>query len=69
MPIQTAREMNYKIIQIGTGNSSVKQVGLYQRCGFRITGIDKDFFIKHYSEPIFEDGIQCRDMIRMEQEL
>lgn len=25
----------------------------------------EDFFIKHYNEPIFENGIQCRDMVRL----
>ncbi|MFC0472483.1 histidine phosphatase family protein [Halalkalibacter kiskunsagensis] len=32
-------------------------------------GVDMDFFIKHYPEEIFENGIQCRDMIRLSQDL
>jgi len=27
--------------------------------------IDKDFFLKNYSEPIFELGIQHKDMLRL----
>lgn len=65
----TAKEKGYKTIEIGTGNSSIGQLALYQKCGFRITGIDKDFFITHYEEEIFENGIQCRDMIRLSQNL
>ncbi|WP_085279813.1 GNAT family N-acetyltransferase [Paenibacillus barengoltzii] len=64
-----AREKNAKTIEIGTGNSSVGQLLLYQKCGFRITGIDRDFFIRHYPEKIYENGIQCRDMIRLSLDL
>jgi ribosomal protein S18 acetylase RimI-like enzyme len=67
--IQTAKSKGYKTIEIGTGNSSVGQLALYQKCGFRIIGIDLDFFIKRYSEEIVENGIQCRDMVRLAQDL
>lgn len=67
--IQTAKSKGYKTIEVGTGNSSIGQLALYQKCGFRITGIDMDFFIKHYPEEIFENGIQCRDMVRLSQDL
>ncbi|ARK29898.1 GNAT family N-acetyltransferase [Halalkalibacter krulwichiae] len=67
--IETARGKGYKTIEIGTGNSSMGQLALYQKCGFRMTGIDIDFFVKHYREEIFENGIQCKDMVRLSQEL
>ncbi|MBT2662603.1 GNAT family N-acetyltransferase [Bacillus sp. ISL-45] len=67
--IQTAVEEGYKKVEIGTGNSSINQLALYQKVGFRITGIDHDFFIRNYEEPIFENGIQCRDMIRLSMPL
>jgi len=63
--IQKAKEQKAKTIEVGTGNSSIGQLLFYQKCGFRITGIDRDFFIKHYTEEIYENGIQCRDMIRL----
>ncbi|OAB47027.1 GNAT family N-acetyltransferase [Paenibacillus antarcticus] len=65
--IQTSKELGYSCIEIGTGNSSIPQLYLYQKCGFRIVGIDKDYFIRHYDEPIFENGLQCRDMMRLRQ--
>lgn len=58
-----------KILEIGTGNPSVYQLLLYQRCGFRITDIDFDFFRRNYDEPIFENGIECRDMLRLTMDL
>ncbi|HEY4429697.1 MAG TPA: GNAT family N-acetyltransferase [Paenibacillus sp.] len=63
--IQNASLIGAKTIEIGTGNSSVGQLALYQKCGFRITGVDRDFFIRHYSEEIVENGIKVVDMIRL----
>jgi ribosomal protein S18 acetylase RimI-like enzyme len=67
--IKVAREKGYKTIEVGTGNSGVGQLALYQKCGFRIVGVDLDFFVRHYPEEIYENGIQCRDMIRLSQDL
>ncbi|SFE77149.1 Acetyltransferase (GNAT) family protein [Paenibacillus catalpae] len=67
--IQTARSRGYQTIEIGTGNSGVGQLALYQKCGFRIVGVDIDFFTRHYAEEIYENGIPCRDMIRLSQDL
>jgi ribosomal protein S18 acetylase RimI-like enzyme len=67
--IEKAKTQNAKTIEIGTGNSSIDQLIIYQKCGFRITGIDRDFFTRHYNEMIYENGIQCRDMIRLSLDL
>jgi ribosomal protein S18 acetylase RimI-like enzyme len=67
--LKKAKEKGCKTMEVGTGNSSIGQLALYQKCGFRITGIDKDFFTKHYTEKIFENGIQCIYMIRLSQDL
>lgn len=67
--IATAREWRFRTIEVGTGNPSVTQLGLYQRCGFRIVGVDLDFFTRHYPEPIYENGLWCRDMIRLSLDL
>src|SRR5690606_14647009 len=67
--IHLAGERNAKTVEIGTGNSSIGQLLLYRKCGFRITGIDRDFFVRQYEEAIYENGIQCRDMIRLSLEL
>ncbi|WP_099355136.1 GNAT family N-acetyltransferase [Fredinandcohnia onubensis] len=67
--IQVAKTKGYKTIEIGTGNSSIGQLALYQKCGFRIVGVDMDFFVRYYPDKIFENGIQCRDMVRLSQDL
>lgn len=63
--IKQAQQQGFQIVEIGTGNSSIGQLALYQKCGFRIESIDHDFFTRNYPEPIFENGILCRDMIRL----
>lgn len=63
--LEVAKSLGMMKVEIGTGNSSIGQLALYQKCGFRITGIIEDFFIHNYPEPIFENGIQCRDMVRL----
>lgn len=67
--ISVAKKEGAKTLEIGTGNSSIQQLALYQKCGFRIVGVDRDFFVRHYDEEIVENGIVCRDMIRLSMDL
>ncbi|WP_419893354.1 GNAT family N-acetyltransferase [Oceanobacillus kimchii] len=67
--IEESKKLGYKTIEIGTGNSGVNQLALYQKCGFRMIGIDRDFFMRHYDEPIFENGIQVIDMVRLSMDI
>ncbi|MFN0222922.1 MULTISPECIES: GNAT family N-acetyltransferase [Paenibacillus] len=64
-----ARALGYRTIEVGTGSTGVGQLALYQKCGFRMTGIDRDFFVRHYSEPIYENGMQLLDMVRLSQDV
>lgn len=61
-----AKKAGVKKLTVGTGNSSISQLAFYQKCGFRIAGVRKDHFVKNYKKPIFENGIQCRDMVVLE---
>ncbi|MCE7794458.1 GNAT family N-acetyltransferase [Salipaludibacillus sp. CUR1] len=67
--IEEARKRGFTTIEIGTGNSSIGQLALYQKCGFRISKIEKGFFTENYSEEIVENGIVCKDMIRLSMKL
>ena len=58
------RRQGARQLEVGTGTFGY-QLAFYQRHGFRVTGIDHDFFVKNYPEPIFEDGIQLFDMLRL----
>ena len=55
--------------EIGTGDLGVGQIALYDRCGFVRCGVDVDYFSKHYPVPFFENGVECRHMVRLRMEL
>ena len=55
------------VFQVGTGEVP-STVGFYQACGFQISHKIKDFFWQ-YDHPIYEDGIQLRDMIYLKKVL
>ena len=67
--INEAKNRNMKTIVIKTGNSSINQLCLYQKYGFRFDTINKDYMLKNYSSPIFENGIQCIDQIVLKLDL
>lgn len=67
--IARARENGASGLMIGTGNSSVGQLYLYQKMGFEIVAIRKDYFTTHYQEPIYENGIACKHMLVLEMAL
>ena len=52
----------------GTGDSPLT-VPFYEKCGFKRSGIIKNFFIDNYDHPIIEAGVQLCDMICFEKEL
>ena len=59
---ELAKNMGAAELLVGTGNSSLSQLSLYQKCGFRMSYIKADFFAS-YPEPMYENGIQCLDMV------
>ena len=62
--IEAVGQTGAERLEVGTGTFG-HQLAFYQRHGFRVTGVDRDFFIKNYEEPIFEAGIQLKDMLRL----
>ena len=55
-------------VELGTGTFGY-QLAYYQRIGFRVESVLKDHFLTNYSKPIFENGIQLKDMLRLYIEL
>jgi ribosomal protein S18 acetylase RimI-like enzyme len=56
---------------VGTGNSGIGQLAYYQKAGFRLWKIERDFFSpeRGYPDDLEENGIPLRDMVWMDQEL
>ena len=63
-----AKKMGATELLVGTGNSSLSQLALYQKCGFRMSYIKTDFFAS-YPEAIYENGIHCIDMVVLRAKL
>ena len=51
-------------LELGTGAFGY-QLAFYHRLGFRVAEVLKDYFIDNYEAPVFENGIQHRDMLRL----
>ena len=58
----------YSVLQVGTGDSPLT-VPFYEKCGFVRSHRVEDFFVDHYDHPIFEGGIQLKDMIYLRKAL
>lgn len=67
--LKIAKTQGFQRIEVGTGNSSFKPLALYRKMGFYQTSVDKNFFLRHYSTPIFENGVQCCDLIQLSYHL
>lgn len=65
--ILRAKKKGYENIVIGTGDCGIKQIQLYQKVGFEIFDVKKNFFIDNYPEPIYENGRLCRDMVMLKK--
>lgn len=52
-------------LEVGTDNGGFHRLAFYQRFGFRIVGVDLDFFVRRYHKVFKKDGIALRDMLRM----
>ncbi|MGV2449682.1 N-acetyltransferase [Chryseobacterium cucumeris] len=66
---EIAKENHYKILTVGTSDTGFQQIRFYEKNGFIRSGILKDFFIKNYPDPIYENGLQMRDMVVLSHHL
>ncbi|WP_313150361.1 GNAT family N-acetyltransferase [Lysinibacillus capsici] len=65
---EECQKNGYQTVLVGTANSSIDNIAFYQKAGFRMEAIEKDFF-SHYPEPIYENGIRALDMIFFTKQL
>lgn len=66
--IEAMKSQSFQKLILGTGTFGY-QLTYYQRLGFRVESVDKNHFLLHYPEPIWENGIQHKDMLRLYLEL
>lgn len=58
----------YSVLQVGTGDSPLT-LPFYEKCGFARSHIVENFFTDNYNHPIFENGVQLKDMIYLRKKL
>ncbi|WP_345990392.1 GNAT family N-acetyltransferase [Chryseobacterium sp. Chry.R1] len=63
---EIANKNHFHSLLVGTSDTGFRQIRFYEKNGFVKKGIHKDFFIQNYPDPIFENGIQMRDMVVLE---
>lgn len=64
-----AKAGGYHYLLIATADAGIRQLQLYQRCGFEMFEIRKDFFKENFPEPIYENGIQLKHMVVLRKEI
>ncbi len=67
--VENARKMGLHKILLGTADVPGFHIAFYKSCGFKQTGVIRNFFIDNYSKPIMDNGNQCIDMIILAQDL
>ena len=65
------QERGVRRVVVGTANAGIGQLAFYQKCGFRLDRIERDFFsaARGYPPDLQENGIPIRDMVWMDQAL
>lgn len=58
----------YRMLFVGTGDVDVT-VGFYKHCSFTYSHRVKNFFIENYDHPIYEDGVQLKDMVYLSRNI
>jgi GNAT superfamily N-acetyltransferase len=61
-----ARRRGKQAMLVGTTNAALGNIGFYQRCGFRMDSVRRDYFSyyeRHGGGPKYENGIRVRDML------
>jgi len=58
----------YPVLQVGTGDSPLT-VPFYEKCGFTRSHTVEGFFTDNYDHPIFECGVQLKDMVYLRRRL
>lgn len=66
--LQSRYRGQYRLLQAGTGDSPLT-VPFYEACGFRRSHVIPDFFTRYYDHPIFEAGVQLRDLVYLQKPL
>lgn len=66
--VDEARRRGHRALEVGTANASIGNIAFYQKCGFRMAHVRRDYF-SYYATPRIEDGIEVRDLLVFRHDL
>ncbi|NDV66176.1 N-acetyltransferase [Bacteroides sp. 224] len=64
-----AEEQGYKEVIVGTADCGIKQIRFYEKNGFVKYDIKRNYFTDIYDTPIYENGVQMKDMVMLKNSL
>jgi ribosomal protein S18 acetylase RimI-like enzyme len=69
--IEELRRKGVRRAIVGTANAGIGQLAYYQKAGFRLLRIERDFFspARGYPAVMVDNGIRLRDMVWMDLDL
>lgn len=60
--LDMGRQQGVKAVLVGTANSSLENIAFYQKCGFRMDSVRKNYFA-YFTSPVYDNGILIQDML------
>ncbi|WP_291529766.1 GNAT family N-acetyltransferase [Bacteroides sp. UBA939] len=69
--VEIAATDGYREMIIGTGTEDCAPalVRFYERNGFHKSGVRENFFVDNFPEPIYENGVQLKDMLILSRDI
>jgi ribosomal protein S18 acetylase RimI-like enzyme len=64
-----AKAKGFKTLSIGTGDTMMMQLLLYQKAGFEMDRIKKNFYLDNYASPVYENGLRLKHMVMLKKQL
>lgn len=66
---QYLKSQQYRTLIVGTADVGIRQIKFYEKNGFLKYDIRQGFYIENYERPIFEEGVQLKDMVLLKYQL
>ncbi|WP_339523633.1 GNAT family N-acetyltransferase [Pseudomonas sp. EA_35y_Pfl2_R111] len=62
--LHSARQLGATRLEVATGSFG-HPLTFYQRAGLRVYAVEPDYFLLYYPVPLFEQGLQHKDRLRL----
>lgn len=71
MVLDELRAAGFERALVGTSNAGIGEIAYYQKCGFRMLSVERDYFdeARGYDGTATENGIVHRDLVWFDQSL